>query len=124
MRYLVIVMMVPLLLGGCLGSFAADFGKGVGGHMVRGLGRDVPYLGARWRREKRDGAYWSDFSAGSKKPGTCFNSNNVYACLEEWKELSDEDFCKRYSFANRIVAQELARRKLDCSKLTDSASSK
>jgi hypothetical protein len=72
-RYLVIVMMVPLLLGGCLGSFAEDFGKGVGGavgaDIVRGWGQDVPYLGERWRRDKREGAYWSDFSAGSKSLG-------------------------------------------------------
>ncbi len=112
MRCLAVVMIIPLLLGGCLADVVA---------LTGGLGRDTSRN--PWQ-DRRNDAYRSDWRAGAKKSGTCFASNDPYACFTEWKELSDEEFCKRYSFANRIVARELERRKLDCSKLGVSASSK
>lgn len=117
MRYLVIVMMVPLLLGGCLESivlntaYSAGFetSKAVAGVAIGGDNRSHPRL---------------DHDSGSICQALWKTPENPQACSEEWKELSDADFCKHYSPINELVALELKRRKLDCSKLDDSASSK
>ena len=131
MRYLVIVMMVPLLLGGCFISDISTYNKVVIGTKggadfikgCRGCGADWPFLGARWR--ERHG--WSklnwDWATGIERNELC-SPDNADACFEAWRKISDADFCKRYSPTNELVALELKRRKLDCSKLDDSASSK
>tara|TARA_Y100001968_G_C19323948_1_gene700730 strand:+ start:1037 stop:1177 length:141 start_codon:yes stop_codon:yes gene_type:complete len=32
--------------------------------------------------------------------------DNPEACAEAWREISDADFCKRYSPTNKLVARE------------------
>ena len=136
MRYLAIPMiMTALMLGGCLssvGSFAADVGKNIGidaaKGLCRGCGKDIPILGARWRRQN-----W--YNSDDKHPGNhshknlrpqyaelCEKSDNPAACYHRerykapWEGLSDAEFCKRYSPVNKAVALEMARRKMDASK--------
>jgi hypothetical protein len=105
-RYLAITMIIPLVLGGC---FAGDFMVAMHDQMMA----DKAY-GKIFR--------YSGYAVGG--PNRVCNPDNPEACAEAWREISDADFCKRYSPTNKLVARELERRKLDCSKLGDSASSK
>jgi hypothetical protein len=105
-RYLVIVMMIPLISSGCLQSFAedvitpksaADVGKSLGfefvGHSLRGIGQDVPYLGGRWWRQ-----YWSNQKIRESIEEAKFlaeeedkqNNRTREAKLKELRELSDQ----------------------------------
>ena len=138
MRYLVIVMMVPLLLGGCLESIVLNTAKSAAYNTAsmfipKGKSDDEPkspfcewcsYLTIRsCMGSVSFGPCRSAASTSPPMPKDC-TPENPQGCFKEWKELSDADFCKRYSPINELVALELKRRKLDCSKLDDSASSK
>ena len=105
-RYLAITMIIPLLLTGCTGNLIGDA-------VLHGV-TDAPsrnFMKAlRMRLELQ-------------KNENC-TEDNPKACAEAWREISDADFCKRYSPTNKLVAREIERRKLDCSKLGDSVSSK
>ena len=50
--------------------------------------------------------------------------HNPEVCSEAYRGLSDADLCKRYSSNNNEVLWERSRRKLNCSKQSDSPSSK
>jgi formylglycine-generating enzyme required for sulfatase activity len=95
-RYLVIVMMVPLLLWGCLAGDVMNF---------MNVNKSI----------------WSHTRTQHNR--IC-NPDRPDVCFEAWREISDADFCKRYSPTNKLVTQYLAKRKIDCSKLGDSTSSK
>ena len=104
-RYLAITVVIPLVLGGCLSDIGAGMKMDAKANWADHLST---ILGTRPVAN-----YNRDCSAG-----------NYRACSKAWREISDADFCKRYSPTNKVVAWELERRKLDCSKLGVSASSK
>jgi len=106
-RYLVIVMVVPLLLGGC-NKHSYPVSEARQGNLDPILA--IPFLPF---------AIYGLLTAKSR----CIPGSSQ-ACFEEWKELSDADFCKRYSPTNKLVAQYLAKQKIDCSKLGYSTSGK
>ena len=96
-RYLVIVMMVPLLLGGC-----------------------------SYNDRNEQYEFWNPNSPGVALLGLPLLPLVILerALTTPYGDISDEDLCKRYSHTHKGVAKAIERRKLDCSKLNDSTSSK
>ena len=102
MRFSAFAMILPLLFTGCTGNPIADGAlRGALEGPMHALFRDL----------------------NTEKNKNC-TVDNPEACSEAWRGISDADFCKRYSPTMMVVAKELERRKLDCSKPSDPASYK